>query len=111
MTPAARLMRWALLLPIQLYRWTLKPLMGGECRYLPTCSAYAMDAIERNGAWRGFWLMLARLCRCHPLGGHGYDPAPDLVRENHPWWAPWRYGRWKLPVNSEPAAPHEGGAG
>ena len=43
--------------PIHVYRWTLKPLMGLECRHLPTCSEYALEAIDKNGAWRGFWLM------------------------------------------------------
>ena len=79
--------------PVRLYRWTLKPLLGHECRHLPTCSAYALDAIELNGAWRGCWLAGARVCRCHPWGTAGYDPAPDVRGERH-WFAPWRYGRW-----------------
>jgi putative membrane protein insertion efficiency factor len=88
--------------PVHLYRWTLKPFVGWECRHLPTCSEYALDAIDRNGAWRGFWLMLARVCRCHPWGTHGLDPAPDIAHEHH-MLAPWRYGRWgwrrKLPTS------------
>ena len=80
-------------LPIHAYRWTLKPLIGMECRHLPTCSEYALQAIDRNGAWRGFWLMLSRVCRCHPYGSAGYDPAPDIRNDHHPL-APWRYGRW-----------------
>jgi uncharacterized protein len=86
-------------LPIHLYRWTLKPFMGHECRHLPTCSEYALDAIARNGAWRGGWLALARLCRCHPWGTHGFDPAPDVRCERHPF-APWRYGVWARRVGS-----------
>lgn len=78
--------------PVQAYRWTLKPLVGWECRHLPSCSEYALDAIERNGAWRGAWLALARLFRCHPWGTHGFDPAPDIRHERY--LAPWRYGRW-----------------
>ena len=54
--------------PIHVYRWTLKPLIGMECRHLPTCSEYALEAIDKNGAWKGFWLMISRLCRCHPWG-------------------------------------------
>lgn len=79
--------------PIHLYRGTLKPLIGVQCRHLPTCSEYALEAIEKNGGWRGFWLILSRLLRCNPLGTHGYDPAPDLSACSHPL-RPWRYGRW-----------------
>jgi putative membrane protein insertion efficiency factor len=91
---AAGAAKRAAALPIHLYRWILKPLIGHECRHLPTCSEYALDAIARNGAWRGGWLALARLCRCHPWGTHGFDPAPDLSDKHHPW-APWRYGVWR----------------
>ena len=79
--------------PVHLYRWTLKPLIGWECRHLPTCSEYALEAIDINGAWRGSWLALSRVCRCHPWGTHGFDPVPDITRAHHPL-APWRYGRW-----------------
>jgi putative membrane protein insertion efficiency factor len=81
--------------PVKAYRWTLKPLLGMECRHLPTCSEYALEAIDRNGAWRGSWLVLSRICRCHPWGTHGYDPVPDIGGVAHPF-APWRYGRWRL---------------
>lgn len=47
------------------------------CRFLPTCSAYAVEAIERHGAWRGGWLALRRVTRCHPWGAHGVDPVPE----------------------------------
>ena len=81
-------------LPIQLYRWTLKPLLGWPCRHLPTCSDYALEAIDRNGAWRGLWLTVSRVWRCRPGGTAGYDAVPDIQREHHPM-APWRYGRWR----------------
>lgn len=81
--------------PIHAYQWTLKPLIGLECRHLPSCSEYGLEAIDINGAWRGSWLMLARICRCHPWGSHGLDPVPDIKKEWHPL-APWRYGRWRL---------------
>ncbi|MEZ5842182.1 MAG: membrane protein insertion efficiency factor YidD [Hyphomicrobiaceae bacterium] len=79
--------------PVHLYRWTLKPFVGWPCRHLPTCSEYALEAIEVNGAWRGLWLTMSRLVRCNPWGTAGIDPVPDLRREHHPL-APWRYGRW-----------------
>ncbi len=91
----ARVARGLLLAPIAVYRLTVSPLLGVNCRHLPSCSDYAREAIETNGAWKGGWLGLARLCRCHPWGSHGYDPVPDLRREHHPF-APWRYGRWRL---------------
>ena len=81
--------------PVHIYRWTLKPLIGWECRHLPTCSEYALEAIDRNGAWRGSWLALARVCRCHPWGSQGLDPVPDIAEVRHPL-APWRYGEWRL---------------
>ena len=64
---------------IRLYQWTLSPILGPGCRYLPTCSAYAVTAIERFGAWRGSLLALRRIGRCHPWGGSGYDPVPDTI--------------------------------
>jgi putative membrane protein insertion efficiency factor len=92
---AARAARALAKAPVHAYRWTLKPLMGLECRHLPTCSEYALEAIDRNGAWRGSWLALARVSRCHPWGSHGLDMVPDIRRERHPL-APWRYGRWRI---------------
>ena len=80
-------------LPIQIYRLTLKPFFGWQCRHLPTCSEYGLEAIDRNGPWRGGWLTLSRLCRCNPLGTAGFDPVPDIKCE-HNTFQPWRYGRW-----------------
>lgn len=90
------LAKFMMLGPIALYRWTISPLLGTNCRHLPTCSDYAREAIGKNGAWKGGWLTLARMCRCHPWGSHGFDPVPDLAAEHHPL-APWRYGRWRGP--------------
>lgn len=90
----------ALKLPIHAYRYSLSLLMGRWCRYLPTCSEYALEAIDHNGPWRGAWLMAARCSRCHPFlrlgGGAGFDPVPDIRHERHRW-CPWRYGRWRPP--------------
>jgi len=90
----------AALVLIRLYRYTLSALVGRTCRHLPTCSEYAEEAIGAHGAWRGGWLALARISRCRPGGSDGFDPVPDLAGEHHPWWAPWRYGRWRA---AEPA--------
>jgi putative membrane protein insertion efficiency factor len=63
---------------IRAYKLTLSPLIGRQCRYLPTCSAYAEEALFRHGPWRGGMMSARRLCRCHPFGGSGYDPVPPV---------------------------------
>lgn len=67
----------ALALPIRVYRLAFSPLVGHNCRFLPTCSAYALEALERHGAARGGWLAFRRVCRCRPGGGSGVDNVPD----------------------------------
>lgn len=62
---------------LRAYKLTLSPLIGRQCRFLPTCSEYAADALIGHGPWRGSWLAARRLCRCHPWGGSGYDPVPQ----------------------------------
>jgi hypothetical protein len=62
---------------IRAYQLVLSPLLGPSCRYLPSCSDYAAEAIASHGAARGCWLALRRLLRCHPWGGSGYDPVPQ----------------------------------
>jgi len=61
---------------IQLYRWFLSPLLGAACRFTPTCSQYGKEAIEKFGPFKGGWLTIKRIGRCHPWGGHGHDPVP-----------------------------------
>jgi len=73
----ARLLRDALIGLVKAYQLLLSPWLGGRCRYQPTCSAYAEEALRRHGAARGLWLTLRRLGRCHPWGGSGYDPVPE----------------------------------
>jgi uncharacterized protein len=68
-------MRWLAIQLILLYRATLGRWTGGHCRYVPTCSEYAIDAVNKYGAIRGSWKAGKRICRCNPLCGKGYDPA------------------------------------
>lgn len=63
---------------LRAYKWAISPLLPRSCRYVPTCSEYAMEAVERYGALRGVWMALGRLLRCHPFAKGGYDPvAPE----------------------------------
>ncbi len=62
---------------IWIYRLFLSPFLGRQCRFLPTCSHYAEEALHRHGVLHGSWLTLRRLARCHPWGGSGYDPVPE----------------------------------
>ena len=80
---------------IRVYRYALSPLIGYDCRHLPTCSHYAEEAIERFGLWAGGWMTLARLCRCHPCGTSGLDFVPGARPARWRWYMPWRYGRWR----------------
>jgi putative membrane protein insertion efficiency factor len=68
-------MRWLLIHCVMLYQVTLGHFMGGRCRYVPTCSQYTIDALNKYGPFRGSWKAVRRICRCHPCGGKGYDPA------------------------------------
>ncbi|WP_071673069.1 membrane protein insertion efficiency factor YidD [Nioella nitratireducens] len=68
-------------LPVRAYRLLFSPWVGHGCRYQPTCSAYALEALERHGAIKGTWLAMRRVGRCHPLGNHGYDPVPGADAE------------------------------
>ena len=63
-------------LAVRSYQLTIGPMLGPACRYEPSCSQFTLEAIRRHGLLRGSWLGARRLGRCHPLGGHGYDPVP-----------------------------------
>ena len=67
---------------IRCYKVLISPMFAGSCRYLPSCSDYAAEAIHRFGVIRGSWLATARIARCHPLGGHGLDPVPADTRHS-----------------------------
>ncbi len=90
----ARLPRRAVYGLIRAYQLTLSGFLGRRCRYLPTCSAYAAEAVMAHGAWPGTWMGLARVCRCHPWGGSGFDPPPP-TRAAVPWYRPWDHGSWR----------------
>jgi uncharacterized protein len=72
----SRFVQLVVLQLLRAYKWALSPLFPPACRYVPTCSEYAMEAVERYGAWRGGWMALWRLLRCHPFARGGYDPVP-----------------------------------
>jgi hypothetical protein len=61
---------------VKFYQLAIRPLLPNACRYTPSCSAYAIEAIQKYGAFKGSWLGIKRISRCHPWGGHGYDPVP-----------------------------------
>jgi hypothetical protein len=82
-------MRQILIALIKLYRYAISPYLAPSCRYTPTCSSYAIEAVQRFGVFRGGWLAMRRISRCHPWHEAGYDPVPennDLTltrRDNH----------------------------
>ncbi len=67
---------------IRMYQWSLSPLVGGNCRFYPSCSAYGLEAIARHGALRGGWLAFKRMCKCHPLHRGGVDLVPPGAEPN-----------------------------
>lgn len=95
-------MKTILLGTIRLYQLTLSALIGRRCRYLPTCSEYASDAIRRHGAGRGLALGVARACRCHPWGRSGFDPVPEIYAG--PVWRLTRSPETRTGAEKAPAA-------
>lgn len=95
MTPVSlwprRLAHWT----IRAYQLTLSSLIGRQCRYMPSCSEYTDEAIQTHGFWAGGWMGFARICRCNPWGGSGYDPIPTERPVGASALTPWRYGRWR----------------
>lgn len=71
-----RIAAWPLLAAVQFYRHCISPFTPPSCRFTPTCSQYALEALRKYGPLKGGWLALKRIARCHPWGGHGYDPVP-----------------------------------
>ena len=71
-----------LLILIRVYQLIISPLLGSNCRFMPTCSEYAMESLRSYGLIKGFYLTIKRIGKCHPWGGHGYDPIPTKKVEN-----------------------------
>jgi putative membrane protein insertion efficiency factor len=85
--------------PVHLYRYAISPMMPPRCRFLPTCSEYALESLRRHGPLAGGWLAVARVCRCHPFNPGGIDPVPDhysLLRDGN--------RRWPAAMRGEPPA-------
>ena len=78
----SRLLAKPLIALVRLYRLVLSPWLGSNCRYQPTCSSYAIEALQVHGVMRGTWLAAKRIGRCHPWGGSGYDPVPGSEDES-----------------------------
>jgi putative membrane protein insertion efficiency factor len=71
-----KILSYPFMLLIWIYQKLISPLIGPKCRFTPTCSNYAMEAFKKYGVFKGFWLSVKRISRCHPWGGSGYDPVP-----------------------------------
>ncbi|HLX90256.1 MAG TPA: membrane protein insertion efficiency factor YidD [Puia sp.] len=71
-----RILGFPFIILIRIYQLTLSPLLGPSCRFKPSCSQYAVEALKKYGLFKGGWLAARRIVRCHPWGGHGYDPVP-----------------------------------
>jgi putative membrane protein insertion efficiency factor len=77
-------MRQVLVFAIRGYQYAIRPMIGANCRFYPSCSDYACEALERHGAGRGSWLAVKRIAKCHPYHPGGFDPVPDSARETRP---------------------------
>lgn len=76
MKTLTKILSYPFILIIRIYQLVISPLIGPKCRFTPTCSQYALEALKKYGVFKGSWLAMKRISRCHPLGGSGYDPVP-----------------------------------
>jgi uncharacterized protein len=76
MRKVLRLLGLPLIALIRIYQWGISPWLGPRCRFTPSCSRYAVEALQKHGLLKGTWLAMRRISRCHPWGGHGIDPVP-----------------------------------
>ena len=76
MKTVLRILSLPFMLLIRIYQLIVSPVLGQKCRFTPTCSNYMLDALKKYGPFKGGWLGVKRIARCHPWGGHGYDPVP-----------------------------------
>ncbi|CAN5794535.1 membrane protein insertion efficiency factor YidD [soil metagenome] len=71
-----QILSYPFILLIKFYQYAISPILGPKCRFTPTCSQYSLEAFKKYGVFKGFWLTVKRIGRCHPWGGHGHDPVP-----------------------------------
>ena len=76
-----RILKKIFILPIRFYQYAISPLLGPSCRFKPTCSHYMIEAIEEWGIFKGTWLGIKRITKCHPWGPHGHDPVPKKAKK------------------------------
>ena len=82
-TIISRFVTWLLLIPVYIYRGTISPLLPPSCRYTPTCSRYAIEALKKHGPIKGSYLSAKRILSCNPWGGFGYDPVPEPTKRKN----------------------------
>ena len=76
-----RVFGYLFIVPIWVYQKVISPFFPSSCRFNPSCSVYAIDAIKKKGPFLGFWLAIKRIAKCHPWGGYGYEPVPNKLKE------------------------------
>jgi len=77
----SKALAWPLIQLVRIYRFAISPWLGPNCRFDPSCSSYAIEALQVHGIWRGTWLAMLRIGRCHPWGDSGYDPVPGISED------------------------------